>query len=41
LADNRAAWDSGARTLLAYSAAKADHISALLAAAKSWKGGAR
>lgn len=37
----RAAWDGGARTLLAYSAAKADHVVTLLAAAKAWKGGAR
>jgi GrpB-like predicted nucleotidyltransferase (UPF0157 family) len=37
----RAAWDAGARTLLAYSAAKADHVATLLAAAKAWQGGAR
>src|SRR5262249_26799165 len=37
----RAAWDSGARTLLAYSDAKADHVATLLARAKAWRGGAR
>jgi hypothetical protein len=36
-----ALWALGARTLLAYSSAKADHVATLLAAAKAWKGGAR
>jgi GrpB-like predicted nucleotidyltransferase (UPF0157 family) len=37
----RAACEGGATTLLAYSAAKADHVAALLAAAKAWRGGER